>query len=63
MIFELGVFIGRFGRRSGRVIVLHKGDLEIPSDLAGVIYISIRNGIEAAGEDIRKELLEIDRRN
>ncbi len=56
VIFELGVFVGRFGRRSGRVILLHKGNLEIPSDLAGIIYINISNGIEAAGEKIRKEL-------
>ena len=56
VILELGVFVGKFGRKSGRVLLLHKGDLEIPSDLAGVIYIDISNGIEAAGEKIRKEL-------
>jgi len=59
VIFELGFFVGRFGRRSGRIIVLHKGDLEIPSDLAGVVYIDISSGIESAGEKIRKELMEL----
>ncbi|MCK4793113.1 MAG: nucleotide-binding protein [Desulfobacteraceae bacterium] len=59
VIFELGVFVGRFGRRSGRIILLYKGDLEIPSDLAGIVYIDISNGIEAAGEKIRKELMEL----
>jgi len=59
VIFELGFFVGRFGRRSGRIIVLHKGDLEIPSDLAGVVYIDISMGIESAGEKIRKELMEL----
>ena len=59
VIFELGFFVGRFGRRSGRIIVLNKGDLEIPSDLAGVIYIDISNGVESAGEKIRKELASL----
>lgn len=37
VIFELGFFIGRLGRRS--VLALTKGDVEIPSDYAGVEYI------------------------
>ena len=37
VIFELGFFIGKLGR--GRVCVLTKGDPEIPSDYAGVVYI------------------------
>jgi predicted nucleotide-binding protein len=56
VIFELGFFVGKYGRKSGRIILLHKGDLEIPSDLAGVVYINISNGIESAGEEIRREL-------
>lgn len=59
VIFELGFFVGKFGRKSGRTILLHKGDLEIPSDLGGVIYINISNGIESAGEEIRRELQNI----
>jgi predicted nucleotide-binding protein len=56
VIFELGYFVAKFGRRSGRTILLHKGALEIPSDLAGVVYIDISAGPQAAGEKIRKEL-------
>jgi predicted nucleotide-binding protein len=56
VVFELGYFMGKLGRKSGRVIVLHKGRLEIASDLAGLIYIDVSNGINAAGEDIRREL-------
>ena len=37
VIFELGFFIGRLGRE--RVCALTKGDVEIPSDYAGVEYI------------------------
>jgi predicted nucleotide-binding protein len=36
VIFELGYFTGKLGR--GRVCLLRKGDVEIPSDLFGVIY-------------------------
>lgn len=56
VIFELGYFLGALGRQSGRVILLHCGPIELPSDLAGIIYIDISGGIEAAGELIRREL-------
>jgi predicted nucleotide-binding protein len=56
VIFELGYFIGRLGRTSGRVILLSAGDVDLPSDITRVIQIDIGNGIEAAGEEIRREL-------
>ncbi len=56
VIFEMGYFLGVFGRSSGRVFLLHKGPLDLPSDIAGVVYIDITGGIEASGETIRKEL-------
>ena len=59
VIFEMGYFIGTLGRRSGRVLLLHIGPLELPSDLAGVVYIDITHGIESAGETIRKELAHV----
>ena len=55
-VFELGYFLGLMRRHSGSVILLHKGDLEIPSDIAGVAYIDISKGVAAAGEAIRTEL-------
>ena len=36
---ELGYFAGKLGR--GKVLVLRKGDIEIPSDLAGVLYTEL----------------------
>ena len=56
VILELGFFLGKLGRESGRVLLLHKGPLEIPSDIIGIEYIDIANGIESAGETIRREL-------
>ena len=39
VIFELGYFAGKLGR--GRVCLLKKGDVEIPSDLFGVVYTEL----------------------
>ena len=36
VILELGYFIGHLGR--GRVAALKKGDIELPSDIIGVVY-------------------------
>jgi predicted nucleotide-binding protein len=37
--FEMGFFIGRLGRRN--VCVIHDGEVEIPSDYAGVVCIPV----------------------
>jgi len=42
VILELGYFLGRLGR--DRVCALHRGELELPSDYMGVIYIPFDNG-------------------
>lgn len=39
VILELGYFLGALGRK--RVLVLYKGNVEIPSDYLGVIYIAM----------------------
>ena len=41
VIFELGFFIGCIGRK--RVCALTKGEVEIPSDYSGVVYISLND--------------------
>lgn len=59
VILELGYFLGRFGRTHGKVILLYKGELELPSDINGLAYINIDGGVPAAGEEIRRELRSI----
>jgi predicted nucleotide-binding protein len=39
VIFELGYFVGKLGR--DRACLLRKGDIDIPSDLYGVLYIDM----------------------
>jgi CheY-like chemotaxis protein len=56
VIFEMGYFLGELGRHSGRVFLLYKGELELPSDIGGLIYLNIDSGIEAISEQIRREI-------
>ena len=42
VVFELGFFVGRLDRN--RVCVLHKGDVDIPTDYQGVIYVPMDEG-------------------
>lgn len=53
VVLELGYFIGKLGRN--RVLVLRE-DVEGPSDIAGVVYISIKR--ENWMEELRLELRE-----
>ncbi len=56
VLFEFGYFIGKYGRLKGNIFFLYKEGTYIPSDLSGLIYIDVTNGIEAAGEKIRNEI-------
>jgi len=59
VILELGFFLGTLGRLSGRVFLLYKGPLDLPSDLSGLIYVDISKGIEAVSDQIRREIAAI----
>ena len=60
VILEMGYFIGRLGR--DHVMVLRKGDIEMPSDVVGVVYEPLDDGgawrfklgkeLQAAGYDV-----------
>ena len=41
VVFEAGYFIGKLGRE--RIIILSDSGIEIPSDLAGVVYTNTKN--------------------
>jgi CheY-like chemotaxis protein len=56
VIFELGFFYAKLQRTPGRVIVLRKNPVAEPSDVSGIVWIDISKGIEAAADEIRKEL-------
>jgi predicted nucleotide-binding protein len=56
VIMELGWFMAKLGR--SRTMILHKGqsDIEIPSDIKGLIYLHFDKNIEECKEKIRKSL-------
>jgi CheY-like chemotaxis protein len=58
VIFELGYFLGKLKRNSGRVILLYENGVELPSDISGVVYIDISKGIDAAETEICREVEE-----
>lgn len=54
VIFEFGYFVGKLGRN--RVCCLYRGDVELPSDLSGLLYKKIDDKVNAQAYDIIKEL-------
>ena len=52
VIFELGYFFGSIGRK--RVCILYKGDLELPSDIQGVVYVPMDDNGEWKQSIIRE---------
>jgi predicted nucleotide-binding protein len=56
VILEFGYFIGLLGR--DRVCCLHKGDVELPSDMHGIVYIPFKDSVEETRYKIMKELQE-----
>jgi predicted nucleotide-binding protein len=39
VVFEMGFFLGKLGRKG--LCVLHKGNIEFPSDVSGIVYIEL----------------------
>lgn len=58
VVFEMGYFFGVLGRGTGRVILLFRQPIELPSDVGGMISIDITNGIHSADAEIRREISE-----
>lgn len=56
VILEFGYFMGKLGR--DRVCCLYKGDVELPSDMHGIVYIPFKKSVEEVRDSIVKELKE-----
>jgi predicted nucleotide-binding protein len=54
VIMELGWFMARLGRE--RVVLLHKGEVEIPSDISGVVYIGFQESVYEVADKVRQRL-------
>ncbi|NNC01875.1 DNA-binding protein [Corallococcus exiguus] len=44
VVLELGMFLMKLGRE--RVAILHKGNVELPSDINGLIYMPFNNSVD-----------------
>jgi len=53
VVLEMGYFVGKLGRN--KVCVLYKGDVELPSDILGVVYTKIDDA-DAWKLNVAKEL-------
>jgi predicted nucleotide-binding protein len=56
VVLELGMFLVRLGRK--RVAILHKGNLELPSDINGLIYIKFNKRVDEVTGRLGAELQE-----
>ena len=56
VILEFGFFMGRLSR--DRVCCLYKGDVELPSDMHGIVYIPFKESVNEVRDKIIKELKE-----
>lgn len=54
VILELGYFMGLLGRN--RVCCLYNGNVVLPSDIHGIVYVPFKNSVEEAKDMIVKEL-------
>ncbi len=58
VILEFGYFIGKLSR--DHVCCLHKGDVKLPSDMHGIVYVPFRNSVKERRRDIIKELKAVN---
>jgi len=56
VVLELGMFLTHLGRK--RVAILHKGDVELPSDINGLIYVRFEKRVDEVKERLGAELQE-----
>jgi predicted nucleotide-binding protein len=54
VFFEFGLFVGKLGRN--KVCCLYKGDVDLPSDLQGLVYLPFKSSVNEVQLDIVKEL-------
>lgn len=56
VVLEMGMFLAKLGRK--RVAILHKGNLELPSDIQGLVYIPFEDRVDDVKERVAAELQE-----
>jgi len=57
VILELGWFMARLGRQN--VILISQGELELPSDVLGILYLPFKNDVYEVAAAISKQLHDV----
>ena|SRR5713101_976868 len=57
VVLELGWFMGRLGREN--VILMSQGEIELPSDVLGVLYLPFKTDVHEVASDIAKQLRDV----
>jgi predicted nucleotide-binding protein len=57
VIFELGYFLGKFQDEGNRrIIILKKGEVEIPSDISGILYLEYSKSVKESFHELKNQL-------
>ncbi len=56
VVLEMGMFLSTLGRK--HVAILHKGDVELPSDIHGLVYIPFQTHVSEVKPRLAAELQE-----
>ena len=57
VILELGWFMGKLGREN--VILISQGDIELPSDVLGVLFLPFKNDLHEVAAEITRQLRDV----
>lgn len=57
VVLELGWFMAQLGR--DRVLILYTGDIEIPSDILGVVYLRFKDSVREVEGNIQRRLRNV----
>lgn len=57
VILELGWFMARLGREN--VTLISQGEIELPSDVLGILYLPFENNVHEVAADISKQLHDV----
>lgn len=57
VILELGWFMARLGREN--VILISQGEIELPSDVLGILYLQFKTDVHEVAADISRQLHDV----
>lgn len=57
VILELGWFMARLGREN--VILLSQGEIELPSDILGILYLRFKTDVHEVAAEITRQLRDV----